>query len=55
MLVHNKDDIEFFTEFPCLLGHPVLFCLKNSENSKQILDFVSLLIWTFNQYDNTHV
>ena len=20
---HNKDDIEFFTEFPCFLGHPV--------------------------------
>ena len=24
MLVHNKDDIEFVTEFPCFLGHPVL-------------------------------
>ena len=24
MLVYNKDDIEFVTEFPCLLGHPVL-------------------------------
>ena len=23
MLIHNKDDIEFVTEFPCLLGHPV--------------------------------
>ena len=23
MLVHNKDDIEFVTEFPCFLGHPV--------------------------------
>ena len=23
MLVHNKDDIEFVTEFPCLLGHSV--------------------------------
>ena len=20
MLIHNKDDIEFVTEFPCLLG-----------------------------------
>ena len=24
MQVHNKDDIKFVTEFPCLLGHPVL-------------------------------
>ena len=23
MLIHNKDDIEFVTEFPCLLRHPV--------------------------------
>ena len=23
MLIHAKDDIEFVTEFPCFLGHPV--------------------------------
>ena len=23
MLIHNKDDIEFVTEFSCLLGHLV--------------------------------
>ena len=23
ILLYNKDDIEFFTEFPCCLGHPV--------------------------------
>ena len=23
-LTHNKDDIQFVTEFPCLLGHPVV-------------------------------
>ena len=23
MLIHNKDDIEFVTKFPCFLGHPV--------------------------------
>ena len=23
VLIHNKDDIEFVTEFPCFLGHPV--------------------------------
>jgi len=25
MLNHNKDDIEFVTEFPCFLGHPVYY------------------------------
>ena len=25
MLIHNKDDIEFVTGFPCLLGHPVIY------------------------------
>ena len=30
MLIHNKDDIEFVTEFPCFLGHPVsIFCLND--------------------------
>ena len=23
MLIHNKDDIQFVTEYPCFLGHPV--------------------------------
>ena len=23
MIIHNKNDIQFVTEFPCLLGHPV--------------------------------
>jgi len=23
MLIHFKDDIQFVTEFPCFLGHPV--------------------------------
>ena len=27
MLIHNKDDIEFVAEFPCLLGHPVVDCV----------------------------
>ena len=25
MLIHNKDYIEFVTEYPCLLGHPVFY------------------------------
>ena len=28
MLIHNKDDIQFVTEFPCFLGHPVLYLGK---------------------------
>ena len=32
MLIHNKDDIEFDTDFPCLLGHPVPSC-QTAENS----------------------
>ena len=44
MLIHNKDDIKFVTEFPCFLGHPVyymkrwkntfvlpIFCITNPE------------------------
>ena len=27
MLIHNKDDIEFVTEFPCFLGHPVYYTI----------------------------
>ena len=35
MLIHNKDDIEFVTEFPWLLGHPVcLFKLSSLEDVK---------------------
>ena len=29
MLIHNKDDIEFVTEFPCSFGHPVCIIKKN--------------------------
>ena len=25
MLTHNKDNIQFVTEFPCFLGHPVVY------------------------------
>ena len=28
MLIHNKDDIEFVTGFPCFLGHPVLYIYR---------------------------
>ena len=29
ILIHNKDDIDFVTEFPCLLGHPKYLWSKN--------------------------
>ena len=30
LLIHNKDDIEFVTEFPCFFGHPVA-CICRSK------------------------
>ena len=37
ILIHNKDDIEFVPEFPCLLGHPVseIFRLVEKTTSGQ--------------------
>ena len=35
MLIHNKDDIEFVTEFSCFLGHPV-WCVR--QNAKPNLN-----------------
>ena len=32
MLIHNKDDIKFVTEFPCFLGHPVYY-MKRWKNT----------------------
>ena len=43
MLIVNKDDLEFVTEFACLLGHPVSFILakfgKIIETSGRTLTF----------------
>ena len=30
MLFHNKDDIQFVTEFPCFLGHPVSLSMNTT-------------------------
>ena len=35
ILIHNKDDIEFVTEFPCLLGHPVESLDKEREVTRK--------------------
>ena len=33
--IHDKDDIEFVTEFPCFLGHPVsILSIQNNNNQK---------------------
>ena len=43
MLIHNKDDIEFVTEFPCFFGTP---CTSEGERSKMFkkINFVVILI-----------
>ena len=48
MLIHNKDDIEFVTKFPCLLGHPVhtvkfaLALLKRIIPALQLIVFIDV-------------
>ena len=41
MLIHNKDYIEFVTEFPCLLGHPVVH-----ENQKTMEYETDIIQWS---------
>ena len=51
MLIHSKDDIEFVTEFPFFLGHPVYYLLpvqilclrKEAENEIKDDDVFSLV------------
>ena len=38
MLIHEKDDIEFVTEFSCLLGHPVSCMLTKSISHTEITE-----------------
>ena len=35
MLIHNKDDIEFVTEFPCFLGHTVYLVSEGKLSTKE--------------------
>ena len=63
ILIHNKDDIEFVTELPCLLGHPVLTNDKEffffsiawskyflSQRKKKVRQFwVQLSKWNLNE------
>ena len=45
----KKDDIEFVTEFPCLLGHPVDAKCHRSDFWKigQFIDIRTFYRWTF--------
>ena len=55
MLIHNKDDIEFFTEFPCLLGHPAYTLLtgkpKNANDIRIFRFGLYVKIGIFHAYD----
>ena len=41
-LIHNKEDIEFVTEFPCLLGHPVYRMCTIHKSCRYLGIFVGL-------------
>ena len=43
MLIHVKDDIEFVTEFPCLLGRPVE---KSEVFNSDTIRFQEIVLYT---------
>ena len=45
MLIHNKDDIKFVTEFPCFLGHPVV-----ERNEEMHENHAVLFLYIFKQF-----
>ena len=45
ILIHNNDDIQFVTEFPCFFGHPVFNLLK-IKNAITIDSNVETFKWT---------
>ena len=48
MLIHNKDDIEFVTEFPCFLGHSVAYTwTQNFGEFEKIYKMSSWQIYIF--------
>ena len=55
MLIHNKDDIEFVTEFPCLLEHPVSPNITH-EPFNQIASNFDWILWqNFNHTEQSWV
>ena len=66
MLIHNKDDIQFVTEFPCFLGHPVpnfkshninmsarVYFMKNVKDCKGV-SIMSLYKYKYNRMQLKH-
>jgi len=59
MLIHNKDDNEFVTEFPCFFGHPVekltnfiiryVDSQKTMEHEDDIIAILSVFIFVTKQ------
>ena len=45
MLIHNKDDIEFVTKFPCFFGHPVDKYMKNRIKHECLLYCIDILFF----------
>ena len=63
MLIPNKDDIKFVTEFPCLLGHPVyvyydvlwFICRTHKIGSDIRLELIILYNRTYNYSYNSYM
>ena len=47
MVIHNKDDIEFVTEFPCLLGHPVQCTQQLTQSYEELEEFKNIELTIF--------
>ncbi len=55
MLILNKDDLEFVTEFPCLLGHPVpLIHYQFNIQFRTFKNFIALKNWVHNYLKAYH-
>ena len=58
MLIHNKNDIEFVTEFPCFLGHPVSLIYYEEINEEIFLtsfDFLKLYFMYLSYFNNRNI
>ena len=53
MLIHNKDDIEFVTELPWFLGHPVLQTMNSvRSNNLYKLHKMNVLHFSYFRFEN---
>jgi len=52
-IIFWKDDIEFVTEFPCLLGHPVRSQIWSFMNDLKIIcEHIFVIVWNENAKDS---